>query len=72
MPSSKSEEESAKESWNPTAPKGEQTITTEEPSLDLGGQFEPDGRSHQRVNEPKRVGLDDDDLLPPTRSAHGR
>lgn len=70
MPSSKSEEESAKESWNPTAPTGE-PITTEERSLDVGesgqGYY-----NQQGVNEPKRVDLDGDDILPPTRSSHGK
>jgi hypothetical protein len=74
MPSSKSEEESAKEGWNPTAPSGE-PITTEERSLDIGEsrEFAPGGYyNQQEVNKPKRVELDDDDLLPPTRNSHGK
>ena len=73
MPSSKSEEESAKEGWNPTAPTGE-PITTEERSLDIGesGQFAPGGYYNQQgIKEPKRVDLDDD-VLPPSRGSHGK
>jgi hypothetical protein len=74
MPSNKSEseEESRKESWNPTAPTGE-PVTTEQRSLDIGesGQFAPGGYYNQQgINESKRVDLDDDDVLPPTRSSH--
>jgi hypothetical protein len=76
MPSNKSEieAESRKESWNPTAPTGE-PVTIEERSLDIGesGQFAPGGYYNQQaVNEPKRVDLDDDDVLTPTRSSHGK
>ena len=69
---SESEEESRKESWNPTAPTGE-PVTIEERSLDIGesGQFAQGGYYNQRgVNEPKRVDLDEDDSPPSTRSSH--
>jgi hypothetical protein len=74
MPSNRSdaEEESRKESWNPTAPTGE-PVTIEERSLDIGesGQFAPGGYYNQQgINEPKRLDLDDDDALTPTRSSH--
>ena len=72
MPSNKSEieEESRKDSWNPTAPTGE-PVTIEERDIGESGQFAQGGYYNQQgVNEPKRVDLDDD-VLPPTRNSHG-
>ena len=54
---------------NPNAPGGEEALTTEERSLDIGesGQFAPGGYYNQQgVNAPKRSVLEDD-VVPPGR-----
>ena len=54
---------------NPKAPGGEEALTTEERSLDIGesGQFAPGGYYNQQgVNAPDRSVLDDD-VVPPGR-----
>jgi len=53
----------------PNAPGGEEALTTEERSLDIGesGQFAPGGYYNQQgVNAPNRRVLDDD-IVPPGR-----
>jgi hypothetical protein len=56
--------------WEPkTTPKGEDALTTEERSLDIGesGQFAPGGYYNQQaIDEPDRTTLDDD-MVPPSR-----
>lgn len=70
MKSDRSEENVAKRGWEPkTVPTGEEALTTEERSLDIGesGQFAPGGYYNQQgVNEPERRTLDDD-VVPPGR-----
>lgn len=54
---------------NPKAPGGEEAVTTEERSLDIGesGQFAPGGYYNQQgVIAPDRHTLDDD-VVPPGR-----
>ena len=55
--------------WAPDTPGGEEAITTEERSLDIGesGQFAPGGYYNQQgVNAPDRSVLEDD-VVPPGR-----
>ena len=55
--------------WNSDAQSGEEALTTDERSLDIGesGQFAPGGYYNQRtVNQPDRRTLDDD-VVPPGR-----
>jgi hypothetical protein len=62
-------DEHAEEGWTPNAPSGEEVLTTEERSLDIGesGQFAPGGYYNQQgVNAPDRSTLDDD-VVPPGR-----
>jgi hypothetical protein len=70
MKAERSEEEVAKKGWEPkTADGGEEALTTEERSIDIGeaGQFAPGGYYNQQgVNEPERRTLDDD-VVPPGR-----
>jgi len=60
-----------KKGWEPnTTHKGEEALTREERSLDIGesGQFAPGGYYNQQsINEPDRSTLDDDDIVPPSR-----
>jgi hypothetical protein len=54
--------------WNPDAKSGEEGLTTDERSLDVGesGQFAPGGYYNQRTKqEPERTL--DDDVVPPGR-----
>lgn len=56
--------------WTPDAQGGEEALTSEERSLDIGesGQFAPGGYYNQQtVNQPERRSLDDD-IVPPSRS----
>ncbi len=56
------------EKWEPSL--SEETLREEERSLDLGesGQFAPGGYYNQRgVNAPRRIDLNDDDIVPPQR-----
>lgn len=66
----KADKNSQKKGWEPrSAPTGEETVKTEERSLDIGesGQFAPGGYYNQRgVNAPDRRTLDDD-IVPPAR-----
>ena len=66
----KKHEDEAEKGWEPkTAPTGEEALTTEEGSLDIGesGQFAPGGYYNQQgVNAPDRRTLDDD-VVPPGR-----
>ena len=62
-------DEHADKGLNPDAPSGEEALTTEERSLDIGesGQFAPGGDYNQQgVNAPDRSVLDDD-IVPPGR-----
>jgi hypothetical protein len=55
--------------WNPDAPTGEEALTTDERSLDIGesGQFAPGGYYNQQtINQPRRRPIDDD-VVPPGR-----
>jgi hypothetical protein len=73
MKSTKSEDELARKSWEPSAPRGEEAVKNEERSPDLGesGQFAPGGYyDQQEINEPKRTL--DDDILPPARTLYER
>jgi hypothetical protein len=57
------------EGWQPNAPSGEQAISEDERSLDVGesGQFAPGGSySQQGVNRPDRSALDDDEDIAPS------
>ena len=57
------------EGWSPDATTGEEALTTEERSLDIGesGQFAPGGYYNQQgVNAPDRRVLEDD-VVPPGR-----
>ena len=50
--------------------KGEAALKREERSLDIGesGQFAPGGYYNQQgVNAPRRIDLNDDDVVPPQR-----
>lgn len=63
------EQERHQEGWSPEAQSGEDALTTDERSLDIGesGQFAPGGYYNQRsVNQPDRRRLDDD-VVPPGR-----
>ena len=63
-------DEHADKGWSPDEPTGEEALTTEERSLDIGesGQFAPGGYHNQQgVNAPDRRTLDDDDVVPPGR-----
>lgn len=66
----KKHEDEAEKDWEPkTAPTGEEDLTTEERSLDIGesGQFAPGGYYNQQgINAPDRRTLDDD-VVPPGR-----
>jgi hypothetical protein len=56
--------------WTPDAPSGEDSLRTDERSLDIGesGQFAPGGYYNQQgINQPKRTLDDIDDILPPGR-----
>jgi hypothetical protein len=57
--------------WKPDAPSGEEALTDDERSLDIGesGQFAPGGYYNQHgVNKPKRTtGKWDDEITPPGR-----
>ena len=70
MKSNRSEDNVAKKGWEPkTALTGEEALTTEGRSVDIGesGQFAPGGYYNQQgVNEPDRRTLDDD-VVPPGR-----
>ena len=59
------------EGWEPNAPSGEEAITEDERSLDIGesGQFAPGGYYNQQgINRPERSALnDDEDVAPPSR-----
>ncbi|HEY7784844.1 MAG TPA: hypothetical protein VIB00_08960 [Pyrinomonadaceae bacterium] len=57
-----------KESWDSNS---EEALREDERSLDIGesGQFAPGGYYNQRkVNEPRRIDLDDD-IVPPARES---
>jgi hypothetical protein len=69
MKSDRTEENVAKKGWEPNVEGGEEALTKEERSLDIGesGQFAPGGYYNQQgVNEPDRRTLDDD-VVPPGR-----
>ena len=54
--------------WNPEAQSGEEALTTDERSLDIGesGQFAPGGYYNQgNITKPERRTLDD--IVPPGR-----
>jgi len=56
------------EGWEPNAPSGEEAISEDERSLDIGesGQFAPGGYYNQQgVNRPERSALDDDEDIAP-------
>jgi hypothetical protein len=56
------------ETWEKS--EGEDALMREERSLDIGesGQFAPGGYYNQQgVNTPRRIELDDDDVIPPQR-----
>ncbi|HEX7296145.1 MAG TPA: hypothetical protein VF251_10360 [Pyrinomonadaceae bacterium] len=62
-------DEHANQAWDQNAENGEDALTTEERSLDIGesGQFAPGGYYNQQgVNAPDRHTLDDD-VVPPGR-----
>jgi hypothetical protein len=55
--------------WNADVPGGEEALTTEERSLDIGesGQFAPGGYYNQQtIKQPARRTMDDD-IVPPGR-----
>ena len=54
--------------WNPDARTGEESVTTEERSQDIGesGQFAPGYYNQQTLNKPERRWMDDD-IVPPGR-----
>lgn len=63
------EQETHDEGWNPDVESGEEALTTDQRSLDIGesGQFAPGGYYNQRtMNQPDRRRLDDD-VVPPGR-----
>ncbi len=63
-------EKDVDEGWSPDAESGEEALTTNDRSLDIGesGQFAPGGYYNQRtVNQPDRRSLDDDDVPPGRR-----
>jgi len=63
-------DEHAEKAWRPNEQTGEDALTTEERSLDIGesGQFAPGGYYNQQgAIAPDRHTLDDDDVLPPGR-----
>ena len=62
-------EEHDDKGWSPDAPGGEEALTTEERSLDIGesGQFAPGGYYNQQgIDAPDRSVLEDD-VVPPGR-----
>jgi hypothetical protein len=63
-------DEHAEKAWRPNEQTGEDALTTEQRSLDIGesGQFAPGGYYNQQGTiAPDRHTLDDDDVLPPGR-----
>ena len=63
-------DEHANKAWEQDEQSGEDALTTEERSLDIGesGQFAPGGYYNQQgVIAPDRRTLDDDDVVPPGR-----
>ena len=66
---SKMKQNKKDEGWEPNAPSGEEAITEDERSLDIGesGQFAPGGYYNQQgINRPERSALNDDEDVAPT------